>query len=184
MSWFNQLGGILEQYSGASAAQAPDTVDNDFDEIAQVAPRSAIADGLAEAFRSEQTPEFGQMAAQMFGQSNGNQRASILNTLIATLGPTLIAQFLGRKGGSGSGGLGGLLEGLTGGGNQQITPEQAEQIPPEAVQDLATEAEKQDPSIIDQFSDFYAQHPTLIKTLGGAALAIALAKIAQRQGGR
>lgn len=183
MSWFNQIGGLLEQYSGASAAQAPDNVDNDFDEIAQVAPHSAIAGGLAEAFRSEQTPEFGQMAAQMFGQSNGNQRASILNTLISTLGPTLIAQFLGRKGGSGSG-LGGLLEGLTGGGNQQITPEQAEQIPPEAVQDLATEAEKRDPSIIDQFSDFYAQHPTLIKTLGGAALAIALAKIAQSQSGK
>jgi len=184
MSWINEIGGLLEQYSGASAAQAPDTVDNDFDEIAQVAPHSAIADGLAEAFRSEQTPEFGQMAAQMFGQSNGNQRANILNTLISTLGPTLIAQMLGRKAGGGGGsGLGGLLEGLMGGGQQQITPEQAEQIPPEAVQDLAAEAEKRDPSIIDQFSDFYADHPTLIKTLGGAALAIALAKMAQRQSG-
>ncbi len=181
MSWMNDLGGLLQQYAGASAAQAPDTVDNDFDEIVQVAPRGAIADGLAEAFRSEQTPEFGQMAAQMFGQSTGNQRASILNTLIATLGPTLIAQLLGRKGGSS--GLGGLLEGLTGGGQPEITPEQAEQISPEAVQDLATEAEKRDPSIIDQFSDFYAEHPTLIKTLGGAALAIALAKMAQRQSG-
>lgn len=182
MSWMNQLEGLLQQYSGASAAQAPDTVDNDFDEITQAAPHSAIADGLAEAFRSDQTPEFGQMAAQMFGQSSGQQRAGILNTLIATLGPTLIAQMLGRSGGS-STGLGGLLDGLTGGGQQQITPEQAEQIPPEAVQDLATEAEKRDPSIIDQFSDFYAAHPTLIKTLGGAALAIALAKMAQRSSG-
>jgi hypothetical protein len=175
----NQFEGLLRQYGDASAAQAPDTVDNDFDEIAQVAPRSAIADGLAEAFRSEQTPEFGQMAAQMFGQSNPNQRANILNTLISTLGPTLIAQLLGRKGGSGSG-LGGLLEGLMGGGRPEITPEQAEQIPPEAVEDLAAEAEKRDPSIIEQFSDFYAEHPTLIKTLGSAALAIALAKMAQR----
>jgi hypothetical protein len=124
MSWFNEIGGLLQQYAGASAAQAPDTVDHDFDEIAQVAPHTAIADGLAEAFRSEQTPEFGQMAAQMFGQSNGNQRASILNTLIATLGPTLIAQILGRKaGGPSGGGLGGLLEGLMGGGRPQITPE-------------------------------------------------------------
>ena len=173
----------MEQYAGASADQAPDTVHNDFDEIAQAAPNSVIADGLAEAFRSEQTPEFGQMAAQMFGQSNGQQRAGILNSLIATLGPALIAQMLGRRGGASSGGLGGLLDGLIGGGQGQITPEQAEQISPEAVRDLAAEAEKRDPSIIDQFSDFYAQHPTLIKTLGGAALAIALAKMAQRQSG-
>jgi hypothetical protein len=181
MSWMNELGGLLDQYAGASAAPAPDTVDNDFDEITQAAPRSAIADGLAEAFRSDQTPEFGQMAAQMFGQSSGQQRAGILNTLIATLGPALIAQMLGGRGSST--GLGGLLDGLTGGGQRQITPEQAEQIPPETVRDLATEAEKRDPSIIDQFSDFYAEHPTLIKTLGGAALAIALAKMAQRSSG-
>ena len=181
MSWLNNIGGLLQQYAGASAAQAPDTVHDDFDEIAQEAPRSVIADGLAEAFRSDDTPEFGQMAAQMFGQSSGQQRAGILNTLIATLGPTLIAQVLGRRGGSS--GLGGLLDGLMGGGRPHITPEQAEQIPPDAVRDLAAEAEKRDPSIIDQFSDFYAQHPTLIKTLGGAALAIALAKMAQRQSG-
>ena len=182
MSWMNDLGGLLQQYAGASAAQAPDTIDTDFDEIAQAAPHSTIADGLAEAFRSEQTPEFGDMAAQMFGQSTGQQRAGILNTLIATLGPALLSQLIGRKGGS-SGGLGGLLDGLIGGGQPQITPEQAEQISPEAVRDLATEAEKQDPSIIDQFSDFYARHPTLIKTLGSAALAIALAKMAQRHSG-
>ncbi len=182
MSWMNDLEGLLQQYSGASAAQAPDTIHNDFDEITQAAPHSVIADGLAEAFRSDQTPEFGDMAAQMFGQSSGPQRAGILNNLIATLGPTLIAQMLGRRGGSSSG-LGGLLGGLIGGGQQQITPEQAEQISPEAVRDLATEAEKHDPSIIDQFSDFYAKHPTLIKTLGSAALAIALAKMAQRSSG-
>ena len=176
MNWMNQIGGLLQQYTGAAAAQAPDTVENDFEQITQSAPRSEIADGLAAAFRSDQTPEFGQMAAHLFGRSNGQQRAGILNTLIATLGPALIGQFLKTRNSSG-------LAGVLGAEPQEITPEQAEQISPEEVRDLAAEAETRDPSIIDQFSNFYAEHPTLIKTLGGAALTVALAKIAQRYSG-
>jgi hypothetical protein len=170
MNWINELGGILQQYSGAGTAKAPDTVDDDFDQTAQAAPVGALADGLSAAFRSDQTPEFGQMIAGLFGQSNGQQRAGILNTLISTLGPTIAAQLFARKGLSG-------LAGLLGSGQTDITPEQAEQVSPEAVQDIANHAEKQDPSIIDMASNFYAEHPTLVKSLGSAALAIALAKI-------
>ena len=170
MNWMNDLGGILQQYSGAGAAQAPDTVHDDFEQTAQAVPVGALADGLSAAFRSEQTPEFGQMIGNLFGQSNGQQRAGILNTLISTLGPTIAAQLFARKGLSG-------LAGLLGGGHTEVTPEQAEQVSPEDVQDIAAHAEKQDPSIIDMVSNFYAEHPTLVKTLGGAALAIALAKI-------
>ncbi len=170
MNWMNELGGILQQYSGTGTAQAPDTVDDDFDQTAQAAPLGALANGLSAAFRSDQTPEFGQMIGNLFGQSNGQQRAGILNTLISTLGPTIAAQLFARKGLSG-------LAGLLGGGQTEVTPEQAEQVSPEAVQDLAAHAEQRDPSIIDMASNFYAEHPTLVKTLGGAALAIALAKI-------
>lgn len=177
MDWMNQIGNIMQQYGGAQANQAPDTVDDDFDQFAQAAPRSAMADGLAEAFRSNQTAPFPNMLAQLFGQSNGQQRAGILNMLIGALGPVVLSQVLSRAGGAG--GLGGLLSG----GQQQITPEQAEQIPPEAIQQAAEEAEKRDPSVIDQISDFYAQQPALVKTLGAAALTVALAKIAQRQYG-
>ena len=175
MDWMNQVSNVLQQYSGGNANQAPDTVNDDFDQFAQAAPRSAIADGLAAAFRSDQTPDFGQMLGQLFNQSGGQQRAGILNTLIATLGPSIVAQILGRA----SGGAG--LAGLIGGGQREITPEQAEQVPAEAVQQVAAQAERQDPSIIDRMSDIYAEHPTLIKTLGGAALTIALAKIASSQ---
>ena len=49
------------------------------------------------------------------------------------------------------------------------------------VQEIAAHAEKVDPSIVDKASAFYAQHTTLIKSLGGAALSIALAKVAERQ---
>lgn len=187
MDWMNQLGGILQQYTGAQPGQAPDTVHDDFDQLAQNAPPAALSDGLAAAFRSEQTPEFGQMAANLFSNSGGQQRAGILNTLLSAAGPAILSHVLSRGGNTGGstsgsgGGLGGILDMLRGGGQQEITPEQAQHISPEDVQQIAQQAEQKDPSIIDRVSDFYAEHPTLIKTLGGAALTIALAKIAQRQ---
>ena len=177
MDWMNQIGGLLQQYTGAQANQAPQTVDSDFDQFTQAAPQSALADGLAAAFRSQQTPPFPNMLAQLFGQSGGQQRAGILNMLISTLGPTLVSQMLTRGGASG-------LAGLLGSGQTSVSPQQAEQVPPEVVQQIAEQAESKDPSVVDTLSNFYAQHPTLIKTLGGAALTIALAHIANRQQGR
>lgn len=182
MDWMNQLSGILQQYTGTAATTARSDVHDDFDQIANSAPPSKLADGLAAAFRSDQTPEFGQMAAQLFTNSSGQQRAGILNTLIRAAGPMIVSQVLSRKSGSG-GGLSNLIGLLTGGQQAEVTPEQAEQIPAEAVQEIAAQAEKKDPSVIDQVSNFYAQHPTLVNTLGAAALTIALAKIAERQQG-
>src|SRR5262245_23427492 len=172
MTWMDALSGVLKQYTGAAAAQAPGTVHQDFDQITQTAPHSAIADGLTEAFRSDQTPAFEQMAAQLFSQSNGTQRAGILNTLMGAVGPSVMASVLGGRTAS-----------ILGGGQDQITPEQAQQLSPEQVQRLASEAQKRDPSIMDQFGSFYAQHPALVKTLGGAALAVIISRISQQRGG-
>ncbi len=184
MDWMNQLSGVLEQYTGAAAAPAPSNVQDDFDQIAQKAPPSQLADGLAAAFRSDKTPDFGQMAAQLFSNSSGQERAGILNTLIRVVGPMILSQVLSRRTGSNAGGgLSSLIEMLAKGQETGITPEQADQVPAEAVQEIAAQAEKKDPSVIDQVSNFYAEHPTLVKTLGAAALTIALAQIAQRQQG-
>ena len=186
MDVMKELSGLLQQYQGAQPDQAPDTVDDDFDQIAQAAPQPALADGLAAAFRSEQTPEFGQMTANLFNNSNPQQQAGLLNTILQYAGPAILGRVMSGGGGgggaaSGGGGLADLINIFKGGGQQQVTPEIAGQIPPEAVQQVADEAQKQDPSIIDKISEFYAEHPTLVKALGTAALTIALSKIANRQ---
>jgi hypothetical protein len=77
-----------------------------------------------------------------------------------------------------SGGLSSLA-GLVRGGNN-VTPEQANQIPPETVQQLAEHAEKHNPSIVDQASEFYAQHPTLVKALGAGSLALIMSRLSRR----
>jgi hypothetical protein len=62
-------------------------------------------------------------------------------------------------------------------GQTQVTPDQASQLSPAQVTAIAAHAEEQHAGVIDEVSQFYAQHSGLIKTLGGAALAIALAKM-------
>ena len=164
-------------------------MDRDFDLFAQNAPPAAVSEGLSAAFRSDQTPEFAQMASQLFGRASGSQRATMLNALLATVGPMVLQQILARRqrgpssGPAGQGGgLGDVLgKILRGDGAPKVTPEVAEQVTPQEVEEIAREAEKKDPSVIDRISEVYAQQPQLLKVLGGAALAIALGRMAQKR---
>lgn len=205
MSIGSDFGRILDQYSDSSAPAEQPQIEQDFDHIAQNAEPEMLEQGLSHAFRSDQTPPFGNMVGQMFGQADSGQRAGMLNQLIGALGPAVIGSMLGGRsgglgglgggmgsgmGGGGLGGLGGLLGGLLGGGAgantgaqqvPQLTPQDAERLSPDEVQELATRAEQHNPGIIDQMSRYYAQNPQLFKALGGAALAVALGQIAQRR---
>jgi hypothetical protein len=165
----SDLLGVLEQYRGATAASPPPNVEEHFSQVAQSAPQEHIAGGLADAFKSNETPPFAQMLGTLFSNSNGQQRAGILNQLLGAAGSGAVT----------SGALGGLA-GLLGGGNT-VSAEQANQVPPEAVQQLAEHAQRQDPSIIEKASQFYAQHPTVVQTLGAGALALVMSHLSQRQ---
>ena len=152
---------ILQQVAGSVANNA-----DHFDQVAEQAPPDVLGSGLAAAFRSDQTPAFGDMVGKMFGQSSGTQQAGVLNQIIASLGPAVLA-----------GAAGSVLGRVLKPGATQLTPEQASQLSPDEVAKIAAHAEQQQPGIIDQVSAFYAQHPTLVKTVGGAALIIAMSKM-------
>ena len=124
----------------------------------------SLAGGLAAAFRSNETPAFPSMLGSLFGQSNPQQRAGLLNHILGAAGPGLLGAAL-------PGPLAGMLRGGS------VTPEQAQQISPEAVQNLAEHAEKSNPSIIDQVSGFYSQHPQLVQALGAGALAMVMSHL-------
>jgi hypothetical protein len=158
----SNLMGLLEQYSNLGAAKTGNA-EQDFEQVTQTASQPHLACGLAEAFRSNQTPPFAHMLSMLFSNSNGQQRAGILNHLLGSLGP-----------GPGSAPLGGIV-----GGGSLVTPEQAQQVSPESVRQVAEQAEKNDPSIIDEASRFYAQHPTLVKTLGAGSLAVIMSRMSR-----
>jgi hypothetical protein len=172
MSWMDQIANVLQNYTQTGAA--PDQeVERDFNRVTKAAPSDDLAGGIAEVFRSSQTPPFAQLVGQMFSNSNPNQRANLLNTLLSSgAGAGILSQIMGAAGMSGAG---------AGQTRPEITPEVASRIPAEAVQQAAARAEKQDPSIVDRLSQFYAQNPKLVQTLGTVAMSMAMSHLAKRR---
>ena len=138
-----------------------------FSDVAQEAPSDALAKGLSAAFASNQTPDIGSMVSQLFGQSNGTQQAGMLNQLLGTLGPGVMAGLAG-----------GVLGNVMKPGQTQITPSQASQLSPQQVQEVVNHAHDVHPGgVADQLGQFYAQHRSLINTLGGVAATVAMMKM-------
>jgi hypothetical protein len=109
------------------------------------------------------------MLANVFSNSNPNERAGLLNQLLSSIGPGALASLPG---------LSGLASSLRGG---TVTPEQASQISPNQVQQVAAHAERQNPTVVDRVSGFCAQHPEVMKAAGGLALSIALQHMLRRR---
>jgi hypothetical protein len=165
------VGNLLQKYLNLPAGQPSADAPSHFDEIARQASPDVMSQGIAEALRSDETPPLGQMVSDMFAKADPQQQAGMLNQILGSLNPGVLASLGGVLGG---------LAGTVGGGHVQITPQQVSEISPQQVQDLASRAEQHSPGIFDKLGSFYAQHPQLVKTLGSAALTIALAKMANR----
>jgi hypothetical protein len=164
---------ILQQY-----ADRPTDTHQDFNEVAREIPKDVLADGMAHAMRSDQTPPFGQLIGQLFGQSNPQQRAGILGELARAAGPGVLGKLGGLFGGGNAAGSGGSTAAPA-----TITPADAQQVSPQQAEDIARAAEKQDPGVLDRVAGFYAEHPEVFKAVGGMALALALGRMAQRNKG-
>ena len=162
---------ILQQYAGNNQAPQSD-VHQHFDEVAPQVSQQDLGNGIAAAFRSDATPPFGQMVGNLFDRSNPQQQAGVLNQLVQSLGAGGLA--------SAAGGILGRILG-SGSAAPNITPEQASQLSPNDVNAIAVHAEKQDPSIVDRVGAFYAQHPTLVKTLGAIALSAVMGQLSSRR---
>ena len=154
---------ILSQY-----ANRPTSTETDFDEVAPQLSPEVLGDGIAHAFRSDKTPAFGDMVSQMFGGSNPSLRAGLLNQLIGSVGPALLGK------------LGAMFANRGAGAPATFSESDAERVTPAQVREMAQEAEKANPGVMGQIGNFYAKHPEVVKVLGGAALAIALGRIANR----
>jgi hypothetical protein len=156
------MGALSSMASGGNMEQA-------FSQVAANAGQGGLAGALCHAFQSDQTPPFGQMVGSLFGNSNPDQKAGLLNQLAQSVGPQLMA--------SGAlGNLGSLL-----GSGAPITPEQAAQVSPEQVQQAAEHAQNHNPSFVGEASSFYAQHPTLVKGLGAAALGLMMSHLSKEK---
>jgi hypothetical protein len=153
MSLFDELGDLFKRVKTGSAPEGE--VNEAYDRVAGAVPSESLADGLSHAFKSDETPPFEQMVSALFDRSTPEQRADFVNHLISVIGPAGVANALSTAG------IGG----------------ESPTIAPEMLQGLARQAAAKDPSIIDKAARFYSQHPTLVKSLGVAALAVLMRRV-------
>ena len=165
MSLLDDLGKLVSG-SGGSGAELHAA----YDEATRNVSQGTLAEGLTHTFNSSETPPFEQMLAGLFKQSNPDQKAGVLNQVLGTLGSGQASSILASLGLSGAAGA------VAGGA---VSPQQAQQVPPQAVEELAKRAAAKNPSIVDQAAGFYAQHPTLVKSIGAGALALLMSRISQ-----
>ncbi len=159
--------GLLDIISAAMAQpNTHEEAQNHFGKALEHAPTDVLGQGLSAAFGHSQTPAIGDMVGQLFGQSNGQQQAGMLNSLMGSMGPALLATLAG-----------GVLSKMMQPGQTEITPEQAQKLDPKQVQQIVDEAHAKDPSVADHLGGFYANHKGLINTLGGIAATVALMKM-------
>ena len=158
---------ILAQYAGqaASSSQAPQSAHDDFAQVASQAPPELLGGGIAQALQRGPAG-FESSIARLFENSDSQQRTGLLQRLIQAAGPAVLSSFAG-----------GALSHLAHPG-AQAQPSDADAITPAQAGELAGAAKQSNPGIVSELGSFYSQHPTLVKTLGAAALAIAMSRMA------
>ena len=161
---------ILGRYADERRAPPQIDIEQDFDQVATEAGPDAMQDGIAEAFRSDDTPPFEEMVAQLFENSEPRVRAGLLDNLLAGLRPTSL--------GSAGGGLADIWRRYAAGA--RVSPDRAANVDPSEVQEVARQARKQNPGVLERVSRFYARHPDLVRSLGNVAMGIALSRMARR----
>ena len=169
MSWLETITGIAERYQPENDRSNDNATHEDFQQVVQSAPRDVVANGIAGMFRSNDTPPFPEMISNLFAQSNQSQKAGLLNHLLSILPAGTIA------------GLAGLSSlGASLGANRNVPNGAENQLSPDQVRQIAVQAEAKDPGIVERISGFYAQHPVLMKAVGGMALSVAMKHMTKR----
>lgn len=141
----------MNRYSSDNPPQELAT--DHFQQVASRVPHSELSSLLTNIFQSPETGTFGDNVSRMYGESNPQQQAGILNRLLNAIGDPGALSSLGLN-----------LSGL--GNSSTVTPEQAQQVSPDAVKEIANHAQRQNGGIVQQVGEFYSEHPQLVQALG------------------
>ena len=156
---------LVAQY--VSHGGSPQDVASNFSRVVDAADAEALSPGITEALRSDKTPPFAQMVSELFTNASPDQKVGMLNALLGSASPELQATLRSIIPGAGT--------------TASISRTHAENVSPDVVTTLAEKVEEHNPRVIDRMGAFYAHHPTLVKTLGSAAMMIAMRKMAERR---
>src|SRR5262245_26737931 len=128
MSLLDDMTSMLSRYASGTAPAAD--IDSHFQHVAQSVDSTTMAQGIAEAMRSDQTPPFAQIVSQLFASGSSDQKTAMLTTLLSAVGPEKQAE------------LAALIPGLAGAASASSVPASA--LTPQDVQSLAQHVEQHD----------------------------------------
>jgi hypothetical protein len=160
MGLLDSMKDMLAQYTrGAGTGNA----EADFHKVAQSADAGTLAHGIAEVMRSNETPPFAQIVSQLFNNASSDQKSAMIAALVSAVPADQRGPLAAMLGGSAPG--------------SSAAP--ATMPSQDTVASMAQRAERSGAGVIEAMSRFYAQHPTLVQTLGTTAMVIAMRKIAE-----
>ncbi len=153
MSFFDEIGSILNQYE-SGAAPDREQARAHYDEIANAVPRDVLAETIGPAVGSLDSAHVERKIEQSAAAMTPDQRGSFLQSLLAGLGAgTALPAILARIGAS------------------PAVATDPTRATPQDVAKVATYAKDNRPEIFQKAMAFYAEHPTLVKVLGTLAIA-------------
>ena len=156
--------GFLDEIEGLAGGAGGTDLTARFHQLVGAAGPNALSQGMTAALSSGQAPPFAQTVSQLFANGSADQKAGMLNRLLASATPEMQAK------------LTAMIPGATGG---PITSGQATGVPSETVQTVASQMVQHNPGVVSEMGSFYSEHPTLVKTLGAAAMMVAMRSIAE-----
>jgi len=155
MGFMDQIGGLLNQYTGGGGPYSQAEAAEHYDQIHQAVPTDLLGSIIGPALGALSTDHVQDRIYDSAQAMQPAQRAGFLESLLGAFQsscaniPALLAQL----------------------GINQAVASNPYNATPEEVAKLAAHAHENNPSVLQQAMSFYAQHPTLVKMLGTMAIA-------------
>jgi hypothetical protein len=159
-----ELSGIVAKYHNLETGKLAFSLDRDFEQALRVAPEKPLAEALAAAFRSSETPPFSKMLAKLYEapQERGS-RAELLNTIFALAPDLRVDAFISMVPRA-----------------ALIRPKDTNEISVETVVQIALAAASLNSELIDSLSEYYTRkrRRPLLVNLDVSSRSLVLKKLA------
>ena len=162
MSFLNQIGGLINQYTGGSGASNTEEAQNHYDQVAGIVPKDVLGSVIGPALSSMATAEVAEKVLSSASAMSSEQRGGLVQSLVSGFASsgTDVSSLLGQLGLS------------------QSIADNPETATAEDVSKLAAHAHANDPGVFQSAMSFYGEHPGLVKELGPAAISAIIKKLA------
>jgi hypothetical protein len=164
MGLFDSIGGLLNQYISGNGAANTEEAHDHYDQVQSAVPTGILGSSIGSALKSLAVQQVEQHILNSASQMSPEQRGGLMQSLLNGLT-------------SSGGDVSSILSQL---GINQSVADNPQDASPEDVAALAAHTHQNNPDVFQRAMEFYAEHPTLVKAMGAAAVSAIIYEIAKR----